>query len=805
MNFNLTALRALVTALLAALTSLAHGQNIIPVTTTSDLVIADAYTSLREAFNIANTDGQDSEIQLQAGSTYVLDLCGPSEDANGSGDLDDTEGNSLSLLGAGSTIQMQCAGERIIHKIDSPGAIALENVTLTGGDVAGNGAALFVEGDSVAFETVTVTLTNVVATNNSAGVGGVIGIGPSDAEKILTIINSDISNNTGDGVNGGFFTMTTLQNSVVSNNLLGNGIKGSDGTVVVMDSQVTGNEGTGVSNTGNGSSVQTVTVTNSQISGNTGNGVRCSECAGIQIVNGTIANNGETGVLFRNNPSGAFNLLISVEDSEISGNGATVPGSGGGITLENIDSGALRPTLQVTNTTIANNEAVKGGGIYVEEGEVTLMEVILQDNTAQYGGGVFIVEPIEFADEVSVVSIEDSTITNNTATGQGGGLALAYTQTAITNTLITNNVANIGGGLFADNLAEITLDQITFANNTGHNVGSGIANYEGIILLTGSVIHGGLGGGDAIDSPGGVLEIVNTTIAQNSGRGLHVIDFGSGLPAPTRVVNSTIVDNGQSGLIADGAGIAIELDPYDGPGGPHEISNTIIAGNNAAMQPDCNFGGALASQGHNLFGDANGCGPLQLSDLTGDPGLDVFSDDGTAGNGHYPLLAGSQAIDAAGACPPPTIDQLGVLRPQGGACDIGAIESLNPAFNVAISVTPGAKSNILVPSSKAGIWVAVLSDAKPKSLFDPVAQVNISSVTFGPAQTSAEQRKTRDINGDGIADLLLRFNIADAGFACGDNTATLRGQTFGGQAFSATDSIETLGCRIPHYLPRNKN
>ncbi|HEY6042160.1 MAG TPA: choice-of-anchor Q domain-containing protein, partial [Anaerolineae bacterium] len=51
--------------------------------------------------------------------------------------------------------------------------------------------------------------------------------------------------------------------------------------------------------------------------------------------------------------------------------------------------------------------------------------------------------------------------------------------------------------------------------------------------------------------------------------------------------------------------------------------------------------------------------------------------------GHYggptktmALLKGSPAIDAVlTGCPPPSVDQRGVSRPQGAHCDIGAFEA----------------------------------------------------------------------------------------------------------------------------------
>src|SRR5262245_33084436 len=83
--------------------------------------------------------------------------------------------------------------------------------------------------------------------------------------------------------------------------------------------------------------------------------------------------------------------------------------------------------------------------------------------------------------------------------------------------------------------------------------------------------------------------------------------------------------------------------------------------------------GGVISLGTNLIGHPTECPlGLQASDLTGDPGLDAFTDDGMPGNGHFPLLSTSQAINKGNdaACPP--TDQL--EQPRVGQCDIGAIE-----------------------------------------------------------------------------------------------------------------------------------
>ena len=80
------------------------------------------------------------------------------------------------------------------------------------------------------------------------------------------------------------------------------------------------------------------------------------------------------------------------------------------------------------------------------------------------------------------------------------------------------------------------------------------------------------------------------------------------------------------------------------------LLNTILAQNIDSdpfvfPSPDCS--GSITSLGNNLIGDLTGCTiTLQPSDLTGDPGLGAFTDNGRPGKGHFPLLPTSQAIDA---------------------------------------------------------------------------------------------------------------------------------------------------------------
>ena len=113
---------------------------------------------------------------------------------------------------------------------------------------------------------------------------------------------------------------------------------------------------------------------------------------------------------------------------------------------------------------------------------------------------------------------------------------------------------------------------------------------------------------------------------------------------------------------------------------------------------------------------------------------------------------------------------------------------------IAIDIKPGNKRNVINPRANGGIWVAILSDTNADSSFDPLSQVDVPTVEFGPDGAKALRYEVKDKNKDGLADLMLRFKIPETGIACGDTEATLKGSTFGGQEIAGTDSIKTVGC-----------
>ena len=196
--------------------------------------------------------------------------------------------------------------------------------------------------------------------------------------------------------------------------------------------------------------------------------------------------------------------------------------------------------------------------------------------------------------------------------------------------------------------------------------------------------------------------------------------------------------------------------------GTAEVENTIVASN----ETDCT--GHVTSLGHNLIADPTRCSMVLLSsDETGDPGLGDFVDDGTPGNGHFPLLPSSKAVDGGNntVCPP--TDQLGQTRPKDGDqngtedCDIGAFEFQPPITNQAPIVSAGGAQTITLPSA-ANLNGTVMDDGLP----NPPATVTTTwSKVSGPGSVTFENSSAVDTTASFSlpGTYLLRLTADDGG------------------------------------------
>jgi CSLREA domain-containing protein len=253
---------------------------------------------------------------------------------------------------------------------------------------------------------------------------------------------------------------------------------------------------------------------------------------------------------------------------------------------------------------------------------------------------------------------------NGAEIGDRGFQVMAGASLTIDGVTILNGDTAIypsSGGAF-HNAGILVIRDSTIADSVATQ-GGAIQN-NGTLAILSSTISGNraiaFGHGGAIYNDG-AMDITNSTISGNTSEGVGGGIAGTN-PSVTGLMNVTITDNHGS----RGGGISST--------GTVRIQNTIIASNtDDEGAPNCaaNF----TSLGHNLIGAPAACGGTVGSDLTDTPAtLGPLANNGGPTDTHAPL-AGSAAIDAGDddACPP--ADQRGTPRPNGAACDIGAVES----------------------------------------------------------------------------------------------------------------------------------
>lgn len=255
-----------------------------------------------------------------------------------------------------------------------------------------------------------------------------------------------------------------------------------------------------------------------------------------------------------------------------------------------------------------------GAGIRHAAGDLTLSEVIVEDSGNWWSSG---------------------------CDGVGGGLYVSPGATThlVSSTLRENQATN-GGGAFVEQTGTLELVRSAIFDNTTHKRGGGI-------------------------EVRGTLDATNSTIGSNSSfwywHPTSIYRYPGGLVAygtgHVTLDHVTITGNSEGDLYAD-VGSTIELRAT--------IIGFKCSGDLTGVQ----------SLGYNLVGYQT-CNLDQPTDLQNTPALlgeAVFGDLPP----FYEPLAGSPPVDAAGTDGCPATDQRGVARPQGTACDIGAVEYAPP-------------------------------------------------------------------------------------------------------------------------------
>jgi hypothetical protein len=118
-------------------------------------------------------------------------------------------------------------------------------------------------------------------------------------------------------------------------------------------------------------------------------------------------------------------------------------------------------------------------------------------------------------------------------------------------------------------------------------------------------------------------------------------------------------------------------------------------------------------------------------------------------------------------------------------------------LDVDVDVKPGNDENVIDLSRAGSIPVAILSNDDPFTGFDATT-VDPTTVCFGHAgdprqfgDCTADRPRIKDVNGDGLPDLALRFDVVETGIQLGDSQACLMGKTFSGVCIKGCDKILT--------------
>jgi uncharacterized repeat protein (TIGR01451 family) len=467
------------------------------------------------------------------------------------------------------------------------------NPTVLDGDASGQ--VLVIDAPGLAVNVVSLSVTN-----GYAGPDPDEGAGITIYTATVTVSNTQVYGNHAVGEGGGLSTIDGVV-QIVNSAFYDNYAECSGGAIENFDSHMT--------------------IVNSHIYTNTadceGGGltnISANATAWMTITNGTrIEENSaqEGGGLY--NEDG----VVVIDASTVAANLAD---AGGGVA--NYGSGfGMDPVLTIRNgATIVDNDAViYGGGIYNEDGDVTIDASQVVSNTACCvgGGGVFVL-----ATYAATLTVQNgSTINYNSTEGAGGAIYSAYAAVTVDNAEVAWNQAAEGGGVYQDS-CDCIESGIVITNGTviKHNhaiddgsefygEGGGIFNAAGQVQVVNALVYS-----NTADQDGGGISSLDYLTITNSyiGANLSVYNDGGGVDAdgPTWIYSSTIADNlaGEDGggldsdwdtyienslIIRNTAGVSLSLEPADGGGIHHYDGALVITGTQILSNSTATAGGGI--------------------------------------------------------------------------------------------------------------------------------------------------------------------------------------------------------------------
>lgn len=338
--------------------------------------------------------------------------------------------------------------------------------------------------------------------------------------------------------------------------------------------------------------------------------------------------------------------------------------AGGGAVTFDCGTGPVTITFTTTKTLTADTQiegegliTISGGDavqLFVTTGfDLTLNQVTLRD---AFVGGFGRGAAVNATN--AIVAILNSTLVDNVANFQGGGVAIGA----------------MNGGE-----ARLVIVSSTLANNSSQ-------------LATGGAIYASSSGADTPCPPGAsLLDVLflNSTFTGNTGSGVGQVlymatdnEIDCPVSAEAQILYSTLGD--------------------DGGGTPtlYHIGFTSMEIGASILGPNAHCAGIpqpLTSLGYNVASVAS-CFTATTGDVVADPLVGPLADNGGLTQTRA-LLAGSPAIDrvpngvleCSGDLPG---DQRGEVRPQGSSCDSGAFEGVVLTDTAMPATGPGSAAGL---------------------------------------------------------------------------------------------------------------
>jgi len=180
-------------------------------------------------------------------------------------------------------------------------------------------------------------------------------------------------------------------------------------------------------------------------------------------------------------------------------------------------------TTMIIGFTIQNGFTSSGGGIYCNNSDPNLINLIISGNKAEddfyaYGGGIYCTNNSNM--NITNVIISENSTAGMWFTGVGGGICcMSNSRLSLANIIIIENEALIGGGGIYCDSSNISFNSVEINENNAFVGGGGIWCHSSNLSLVDVLIDGNAakllsGGGICCDNSN--LDLINTSLIKNN-------------------------------------------------------------------------------------------------------------------------------------------------------------------------------------------------------------------------------------------------------------------------------------------------